>query len=139
MVWEEGWCGRKDGVVGRMVWEEGWYGRKDGVGGRMVWEEGWCGRKDGVVGRMVWELLVRPNMEYAEEVWCTGGNGACWKLESSQMKMGRRLLGPSNTVAGVAVQGDLGWTKQEERREEMKVMFGKRLEVLEEARLVKTR
>ena len=25
--------------------------------------------------------------------------------------MGRRLLGASNTVAGVAVQGDLGWRK----------------------------
>ena len=35
------------------------------------------------------------------------------------MKMGRRLLGASNTVAGVAVQGDLGWRKLEERREEM--------------------
>ena len=49
---------------------------------------------------------------------------------------GRRLLGASNIVAGVAVQGDLGWRKLEERREEMKVMFGKRLEVLEEGRLV---
>ena len=35
--------------------------------------------------------------------------------------MGRRLLGASNTVAGVAVEGDLGW--REERREEMKVML----------------
>ena len=61
---EEGWCGRKDGMGGRMVWEEGWYGRKDGVGGRMVWEEGWCGRKDGVGGRMVWE-----------EGWCGRKDG----------------------------------------------------------------
>ena len=49
---------------------------------------------------------------------------------------GRRLLGARNTVAGVIVQGDLGWRKWEERREEMKVKFRKRLEVLEE-RLVK--
>ena len=42
-----------------------------------------------------------------------------------QMKVGRRLLESSNTVAGVAVQGDLGWRKLEERREEMKVLFGK--------------
>ena len=49
------------------------------------------------------------------------------------MKMVRRLLGASNTVAGVAVQGDLERRKLEERREEMKVMFRKRLEVLEEA------
>ena len=44
-------------------------------------------------GRMVWELLVRPSMEYAAEVWWTGGSSACRKLELSQMKMGRRLLG----------------------------------------------
>ena len=39
------------------------------------------------------------------------------------MKTGRKLLGAGNTVAGVAVQGDLGWRKLEERREEMKVML----------------
>ena len=40
-------------------------------------------------------------------------------------------LRASNTIAGVAVEGDVGWRKLEERREEMKVMFGKRLEGLE--------
>ena len=34
--------------------------------------------------------------------------------------------GACNTVAGLAVQGDLGWRKLKERREEMKVLFGKR-------------
>ena len=40
------------------------------------------------------------------------------------MNVDRRLLGASSTIAGVAVQGDLGWRKLEEIREEMKVMFG---------------
>ena len=53
------------------------------------------------------------------------------------MRVGRRLLGASNTVAGVAVQGDPGWRKLVERREEMKVLFGKRLEGMEERQLVK--
>ena len=48
-------------------------------------------------GRKVWELL---SIESAEG-WWTGGHSAC-KLESSQMKIGRRLLGTSNTVAGVS-------------------------------------
>ena len=87
-------------------------------------------------GRMVCEHLARPCLEYAAEVWWTGGCSACRKLESSLTKMGRRLLGASNTV-GVTVQGDLGWRKLEERREEMKVMLGEKLEVLEEGRLVK--
>ena len=33
------------------------------------------------------------------------------KLESAQMRVGRRLLGASNTIAGVAVQGNLEWRK----------------------------
>ena len=36
--------------------------------------------------------------------------------QSAQMKVGRRLFGTSNIVAEVAVQGDLGWQKLEERR-----------------------
>ena len=36
----------------------------------------------------------------------------------------------------MAVQRDLGWIKLEERKEEMKVMFDKRLAVLEDGRLV---
>ena len=39
------------------------------------------------------------------------------------MRVGRRLLVTSNTIVGMAVQGDLGWRKLEERREEMKVFF----------------
>ena len=50
--------------------------------------------------------------------------------------MGRKLLGASDTVAGVAVRGELGWRKLEERREE-KVLFGRRMWELEDERLVK--
>ena len=50
-----------------------------------------------------------------------GGLTTCRNLESAQMKVGMRLLGESNRVAEVVVQGDLGWRKLEERREEMKV------------------
>ena len=47
-------------------------------------------------------------MEHA--VWWSGGCSACRKLESAQMRVGRRLLEVSNTIAGVAVQGDIGWS-----------------------------
>ena len=50
-----------------------------------------------------------------------GGLTTCRNLEPAQMRVGRRLLGESNRVAEVAVQGDLGWGMLEERREEMKV------------------
>ena len=64
-------------------------------------------------------------MTHEAEVWWSGGHSARKKLESAQMRVGRRLLGASNTIAGVAVQGNLGWRKLVERREEMKVLFGK--------------
>ena len=76
-------------------------------------------------GRMVWELLTRPSLEHAAEVWLTGGQTACRKLESVQMTVGRSLLGVSNTVARVAVLGDLGWRKLGERREK-KIVYGRR-------------
>ena len=49
------------------------------------------------------------------------------------MRVSRRLLGESNTVARVAVQGDLGWRKLEDWREAMKVLSVKRLEEMEES------
>ena len=57
----------------------------------------WVSRVNGQMevdrGRMVWKLPVRPSMEYAAEVWWIGGHIVCRKLESSQIKMGRKLLG----------------------------------------------
>ena len=61
----------------------------------------------------------------------------CRKLESVQMRVSRELFEASSRVAGVAVLGDLGWRKLEERREGMKVLFGKRLIGMKESRLVK--
>ena len=46
------------------------------------------------------------------------------KLESVQMRVGRSLLGASNTVAGVIVLRDLGWRKLGERKEE-KILNGR--------------
>ena len=42
----------------------------------------------------------------------------------------------SSTVAGVAVRGNLGCKKLEERREEKKLLFGWRLQRMSEDRLV---
>ena len=53
-------------------------------------------------GRMVLEFIGRPSVEHAAEVWWSGERSACRKLESAKMRVGRRLLGESNTVSGVA-------------------------------------
>ena len=74
--------------------------------------------------------MARPSLEHAAEVWWHGGKAARAKLEATQLKVGRRLLGASKTVAGLTVQGDLGWRKLEERREEKKLLDGLRLVML---------
>ena len=67
---------------------------------------------------------------------CGGQEGIVHaELELAQMRVGKRLLGASNSVAGVAVQGDLRWGKLEEGREEIKVLFGKSFEGIEVSRL----
>ena len=35
--------------------------------------------------RIMWELMVRPVLEHAFEVWQTGGRTGCRKLETAQM------------------------------------------------------
>ena len=93
--------------------------------GKVIWMSRVNGQVEDDRGRMVWELIGSPGAEHATEVWWSGGHSACRKLESAQMRVGRRLLGETNTVAEVAVQGDLEWRKLEERREEMNDLFGK--------------
>ena len=98
-------------------------------------------KKDGQIeverGRLVWELLARPTLEHAAEILWPGGKTANRNLEAVQEKLGKRLLGASRSVPGAAVRGDLGWRKLEERKEGKKLMCGKRLEGLEDNRLVK--
>ena len=86
--------------------------------------------------RMVWELIRRPSVSMQQK--CGGQEGiVCTGAGVGTDERGRRLLEASNTVAGVVVQGDLWWKKLEEKSEGMKVVFGKRLEGIEESRLVK--
>ena len=47
----------------------------------------------------------------------------------------RFIIGASRTVAGATLRDDLGWRKLEERREEKKLLYGKRLGNLEGRRL----
>ena len=68
-------------------------------------------------GRFVWELLARPCLEHASEVCWTGRKAACKNLEKIHENIGRKLVGGSSTVAEVAVRGDLGCRKLEERKE----------------------
>ena len=123
------WFGKK--LVVSPLREDGKYGRRVGWKGDMDIQSEWTGGS--CRGTMVWDLIMSPNEEYAAEVWWSGGRSVCRKLKLAQMRVTRRLLVANNTVAEVKLQGDLGWRKLEERKEEMKVLFGKRLKGVEES------
>ena len=99
--------------------------------GKVEWMSRVDGNKEVERGRLIWELLARPTLEHAAEVWGKGGKVLCRKLEVAQDRVGRRLLGGSRSVAGVAVRGDLGWWALEERRDLKKLFYGRRLNELD--------
>ena len=79
--------------------------------------------------------MASPSLQHTANVWQTGGKVANRKLEAVQERVGRKLLGASRTVAGAAIQGDLGWKRLEERREEKVVLYRRRLQRLDDSRL----
>ena len=121
VMWMSRVNGQEEIVREWMVWDLMWMSRVNGhveiVREWMVWDLMWMSRVNGHVEIvrewMVWDLMGRPSVEHAAEEWRSGGHSACRKLESAQVRVGSRLLEASNTVAGVAVQGDLGWRKAE--------------------------
>ena len=60
-------------------------------------------------GRMAWESIRKPCVKHAIEVWWSVGHSAGRKLESAQLRVGRKMLGESNTLAEEAAEGYLGW------------------------------
>ena len=67
----------------------------------------WMARVNGDMeverGRMAWSWWQGHGLEHAAEVWWPGGKVVGRKLEAVQDRIGRKLLGASKTVAGVAV------------------------------------
>ena len=97
----------------------------------------WMSRVNVDRGRLIWELLARPAIEHAAEVWWIRGKVVRRKLEAVQERVGRRLLMSGPTVAGVAVRGEFGWWSLEERRQRKKLLFGRRFGEMDDSRLVK--
>ena len=54
----------------------------------------------------LWEVLVRPILEYAAEVW---GRGVWEAAEKLQREVGKLILGAPTRTANEVVLGDLGW------------------------------
>jgi hypothetical protein len=72
----------------------------------------------------LWEVLVRPILEYAAEVWGDGGWEAAEKL---QRKVGKLILGAPTRTANEVVLGDLGWWELKARRDKARLKLYKKL------------
>ena len=60
-------------------------------------------------GRLMWELLAKSGLEHGCQVWWTRRKAACKNnVKKIQENIGRKLVGRSSKVAGVAVREDLG-------------------------------
>ena len=91
--------------------------------GQVNWQAHVNGKIEVERAVMVWELMARPSLKHAAEVWWPGDKIIGRKLESVQEKVGKKLLGASDNGRGGSVC-ELGWKKLAERREEKKMLFG---------------
>ena len=78
-----------------------------------------------------WDTMLRPTLEYAAEIW--GGKQA----EQVQNKVGKTLLGLSNSTAGEVARGELGWLSLKARRELKQLIYWGKVLKMDDSRLVK--
>ena len=72
----------------------------------------------------LWEVLVRPILEYASEVW---GGGPWEQAEKLQREIARIILKVPVRTANEAVLGDLGWWELKARRDKARLKLYKKL------------
>ena len=72
----------------------------------------------------LWEVLVRPILEYAAEVW---GGGVWEAAEKLQREIGKLILGAPTRTANEVVLGDLGWWELKARRDKARLKFYKKM------------
>lgn len=73
---------------------------------------GWLGKVNGVMeteqGKVIVEFVCTFELDYGAEVAWRGSRALRSKLESCQVRMGKKLAGSSRTVAGCAVMRRAG-------------------------------
>ena len=77
----------------------------------------------------LWEVLVRPILEYAGEVW---GEGPWEEAEKLQREVAKIILNAPTRTANEAVLGDLGWWELRARRDKARLKLLRRLMEYEE-------
>ena len=76
----------------------------------------------------LWEVLVRPILEYASEVW---GEDPWEEAEKLQREIGRLILGVPTQTPNEMVLGDLGWWELKARRNKARLKLLKKLSELD--------
>jgi len=82
----------------------------------------------------LWEVLVRPILEYAGEVW---GEGPWEEAEKLQREIGRLILGVPTQTPTEMVMGDLGWWDLKARRDKARLKLLKKLSELDDEEYAK--
>ncbi len=78
--------------------------------------------------------MVRPNVEYATEIWVYGK----WQeAERLQLEIGRFIPGHRFNSNDDSVIGELGWWKLQERRDLLRLKYWNNIRNMDENRLVK--
>ena len=85
-------------------------------------------------GERVWEHMIRPIIEYASEIWCTGKET---DLERLQLQVGKALLGVGRSCASEVVRGELAWWRLASRADLTKLRFWARLVNMPKERLTR--
>ena len=85
-------------------------------------------------GEKLWDTMIRPTLEYAAEVW----GGGIWKqADQIQHRVGKILLGLSNSTPGAVARGELGWLSLKARRELKQLIYWGKLLLMDDSRLAK--
>jgi len=77
----------------------------------------------------LWEVLVRPILEYAGEVW---GEGPWEEADKLQREVAKTILNAPTRTANEAVLGDLGWWELKARRDKARLKLLRKLMDYEE-------
>lgn len=89
-----------------------------------------------MVGRELWKGFAVPKLMYCAET--LGYKSSEWdKIEKAQNDLARYILGAPVYTATEALRGEMGWSSFKERDEKGILKYGGRIELMEEARMVR--
>jgi hypothetical protein len=89
-----------------------------------------------LIGRTLWKSVAVPSLTYGNEI-VPSNIGFMSELDTIQNRLGRFLLGGNKLSPLIACQGDMGWSKFEDRDALSKLKYMGRLTFMKDERIAK--